>query len=96
MPNPHEDVDDGIVTIRYYALTGSGIAPAAAPRSKQTKVADEIHWGFVVKPNSVAPVMDVRTSNSTHDLDTIYPTADFIEQWVEGRNRCGQAFRAQA
>ena len=92
MPNPHEAADDGIATIRYYALTGSGIAPAAAPRSKQTKVADEIHWGFVLKPNSVAPVMDVRTSNSTHDLDTIYPTADFIEQWVEGRNRCGQAF----
>lgn len=65
MPNPHEAADDGIATIRYYALTGSGIAPAAAPRSKQTKVADEIHWGFVLKPNSVAPVMDVRTSNST-------------------------------
>ena len=92
MPNPHEAADDGIATIRYYALTGSGIAAAAAPKSKQSKVGDEFHWGFVLKPNSIAPVLDVRTTNSTHDLDTIYPTSDFIQQWVEGRKMCGQAF----
>lgn len=38
MPNPHEAADDGIATIRYYALTGSAIAAAAAPKSKQSKV----------------------------------------------------------
>mmetsp|Transcript_18028 Transcript_18028/g.29941 ORF Transcript_18028/g.29941 Transcript_18028/m.29941 type:complete len:245 (-) Transcript_18028:119-853(-) len=93
MPNPHETAADGIPTIRYYALTGTGSAKAAAPKSKQNKVGGgEMHWGLVLKPGSVAPVLDVRTSNSTHDLDTIYPTADFVQQWVKGRKTCGQSF----
>ena len=92
LPNPHEVCADGIAPIRYYAMTGTGIVDAVAPKSQQLDNGEVTSWTLVLKPKSVATVLDVRTSNFTHDMDDVYPTTDFIDFWAEGRKACGPSY----